>query len=162
MDVSEAFLERVRADEAELVLYTFDEEDALRLGELLVKTARERKCPIAIEIRRPTGQVLFHAAMVGARKDNDEWIRRKINVTFRFDASSLAVGLNLALLGTTIEDKYFVSPTEYSPFGGSFPVRVHGVGTVAAAAVSGLPQEEDHALVVECLRKLKEEKAQKG
>ena len=45
---------------------------------------------------------------------------------------------------------------------GSFPVRVHGVGTVAAAAVSGLPQEEDHALVVECLRKLKEEKAQKG
>jgi uncharacterized protein (UPF0303 family) len=35
--------------------------------------------------------------------------------------------------------------------GGAFPVIVHRVGMVGTVAVSGLPQADDHALVVEGL-----------
>ena len=38
-----------------------------------------------------------------------------------------------------------------SSHGGSFPLHVAGVGCVGAVTVSGLPQRDDHALVVEAL-----------
>ena len=40
----------------------------------------------------------------------------------------------------------------HTAHGGSFPIRVAGVGIVGAVTVSGLPQAQDHALVVEGLR----------
>ncbi len=153
MNPTNEFLDRIVAEEASVVLDRFDEEDAWRLGLLLVEEARRRKAPVAVDVRRP-GQVLFHAALPGATPDNDEWIRRKSACAFRFAKSSLAVGVSLALAGKTLEEKSFVSSFEYSPHGGAVPIRVRDVGIVACATVSGLPQEEDHALVVECLRKL--------
>lgn len=153
MNPTNEFLDRIVAEEASVVLDRFDEEDAWRLGLLLVEEARRRKAPVAVDVRRP-GQVLFHAALPGATPDNDEWIRRKSACAFRFAKSSLAVGVSLALAGKTLEEKSFVSSFEYSPHGGAVPIRVRDVGIVACATVSGLPQEKDHALVVECLRKL--------
>jgi uncharacterized protein (UPF0303 family) len=150
-------LDKIAKEEAELVLDQFTEEDAWELGCLMVEEAKKRQARIAIDIRRP-GQILFHSALAGAAPDNEEWIRRKSNVVFRFGKASLAVGVSLALAEATIEQKYFVSPLEFSPHGGAFPIRVRGCGLVACATVSGLPQEEDHALVVACIRKFKERK----
>ena len=150
-------LDKIAKEEAELVLDQFTEDDAWELGCLMVEEAKKRQARIAIDIRRP-GQILFHSALAGAVPDNEEWIRRKSNVVFRFGKASLAVGVSLALAEATIEQKYFVSPREFSPHGGAFPIRVRGCGLVACATVSGLPQEEDHALVVACIRKFKERK----
>ena len=154
MKPTKEILDRIVAEELELVLDSFTEDDAWRLGCLLAELVRARKLPVAVDIRRP-GQILFHAAFPGAMADNDEWIRRKTNVLFRFNKSSLAVGVSLALAGQTIEEKSFISSFEFSPHGGAFPIRVKGAGIVAAATVSGLPQEDDHALVVEALRAFK-------
>lgn len=77
-------------------------------------------------------------------------------MVFRFNKASFAVGIGLALAEITIEQKYFVSPLEYSPHGGAFPIRIRGTGLVACVTVSGLPQEEDHELVVTCLRRFKD------
>ncbi|AEJ18287.1 heme-degrading domain-containing protein [Gracilinema caldarium] len=151
MIATQELLDTIKQEEAELVLPHFDEHDAWRLGTILVEMARNRQAPVAIDIRRP-GQTLFHAALPGATPDNDEWIRRKSNVVFRFGKASFAVGISLALADTTIDAKYYVSPLEYSPHGGAFPIRVTGAGIVACATVSGLPQEEDHKLVVTALR----------
>ena len=145
-------LDKIAKEEAELVLDQFTEEDAWELGCLMVEEAKKRQARIAIDIRRP-GQILFHSALAGAVPDNEEWIRRKSNVVFRFGKASLAVGVSLALAEATIEQKYFVSPLEFSPHGGAFPIRVRGCGLVACATVSGLPHEVDHALVVACVRK---------
>lgn len=154
MEPSKEYLDRIAAEEAELVLERFDEEDAWRLGCLMVDEAKRRGIQLAIDIRRP-GQLLFHAVVKGATPDNDEWIRRKSNVAFRFRKSSLAVNVGLALSGKTIEERYFLDPKEYVPFGGAFPLAVRGVGMVACATVSSLPHEEDHAFAVDCLRKFK-------
>ena len=41
---------------------------------------------------------------------------------------------------------------EFAAHGGAFPVIVRDVGVVGTVTVSGLPQEEDHRLVVAVLR----------
>ena len=43
------------------------------------------------------------------------------------------------------------TPRTFAAAGGSFPVRVRGVGVVAAVTVSGLTSDEDHEFVVESL-----------
>ena len=42
----------------------------------------------------------------------------------------------------------------YGFAGGGFPIAIAGVGVVGAVAVSGLPQRDDHAMVVEALAEL--------
>jgi uncharacterized protein (UPF0303 family) len=154
MTATKELLARIVEEENELVLDHFSEQDAWELGCLIVEEAKKRHAQVAIDIRRPT-QILFHAALEGATPDNDEWIRRKSNVVFRFGSSSFSVGIRLALAGTDIEEKSFVSPKEYSPHGGAFPIRVRGCGLIACVTVSGLPQEDDHMLVTNCLRLFK-------
>jgi uncharacterized protein (UPF0303 family) len=41
---------------------------------------------------------------------------------------------------------------DYSTHGGSFPIFVAGAGCVGTITVSGLPQREDHGLVVSVLQ----------
>jgi len=45
-----------------------------------------------------------------------------------------------------------VSEKPKPPLGGAFPIIVRDVGAVGTVAVSGLPQAENHALVVSVLR----------
>jgi uncharacterized protein (UPF0303 family) len=40
---------------------------------------------------------------------------------------------------------------DYAVAGGAFPLFVEGVGCIGTVAVSGLPQRDDHALVVDVL-----------
>src|SRR5690606_5965217 len=85
---------RIAAIEAELTelrLPRFTNDDAHRLGLILLGWARERSLPIAIDVTRGT-QVVFHAAMEGTSADNDDWIRRKTRTVQRFGEPSLLVG----------------------------------------------------------------------
>jgi uncharacterized protein (UPF0303 family) len=62
------------------------------------------------------------------------------------------MGISLKSAGQTIEEKYLLPESEYAPHGGAFPLTIKGVGVVGTVTVSGLPQEEDHALVVRVLK----------
>jgi len=149
----EAERRRVDAEEQELVLDRLTNEDALALGLLLVDKARARGLPIAIEVER-AGQRLFHYAAAGATPDNAAWIERKQRLVRRMHRSSYAVGLKLAATGKTLEDSLGAAASDYAAHGGCFPLVVRGVGFVGTVAVSGLPQRDDHDLVVEALREL--------
>jgi uncharacterized protein (UPF0303 family) len=147
----ESLIALVEAQEAELRFPSFSNEDAIALGAAIAERARGRSLAVTVDIRRASQQ-LFHLALDGTTSDNDQWIIRKSRVALRFGHSSFLIGLRLKLAGLSIEEKYCVSSLEYSPHGGSFPVHVRGTGLVGSVTVSGLPQEEDHALVVECMR----------
>lgn len=142
---------RLEEQEHRLQLDSFDNDDAWRLGCLLVELARERGHAVAIDVRRGDHQ-LFHCALPGTTPDNDTWIERKIRVVRRFEHSSFLVGQRHRDNGTTFEAATpHLDPALYAAHGGSFPIRVRSVGVVGTVTVSGLPQAEDHALVVEGL-----------
>ncbi|MET9221675.1 heme-degrading domain-containing protein [Streptomyces sp. NPDC088197] len=138
------------AQEAELVFPRFTHDDAWRLGSLLVEMAREGGAAVTVDIRRG-GQQLFHHALDGTTPDNDAWLARKARVVERYHASSLLVGERFRAKGGSFEESSRLDPDLYAAHGGAFPLRVAGVGVVGVVAVSGLPQVEDHALVVAAL-----------
>ena len=138
--------------ERRLTLTRFTYDDAWRLGTLLVELARARQAPVAVDIRRG-GQQLFHAALPGSTPDNDAWIDRKRRVVERYGCSSLLVGSRFRAKGTTFEDSSRLDPDVYAAHGGSFPIRVEGAGVIGTVTVSGLPQVEDHRMVVEALER---------
>ncbi|MFD9867103.1 heme-degrading domain-containing protein [Streptomyces niveus] len=142
----------LEAQEARLVLPHFTYDDAWALGSLLVELSREREAPVAIDIRRGAQQ-LFHCALPGSSADNDAWIDRKRRVVERYGESSFLVGSRFRAKGTTFEDSSRLDPDRYAAHGGSFPITVRGAGVVGTVTVSGLPQEEDHALVVAALER---------
>jgi uncharacterized protein (UPF0303 family) len=144
-------VQQLLQEEQELQFIKFNEDVAWELGSQLVELARSRTLPVTIDIMRGTHQ-LFHAALRGTSPDNDEWVKRKVRLVYRFGHSSFYVGQLLKSKGKTIEQSYLVSESEYAPHGGCFPIIVKDTGIVGTITVSGLPQEEDHKLVVEALR----------
>jgi uncharacterized protein (UPF0303 family) len=150
-DVSWPTVDELAAEEAELQVTGFDNDDAWRLGAALVDEARRRELGVVVDIRRGDQQ-LFHAALPGTAPDNDRWVERKVAVVRRFGHSSLYVGQTCRDSGTTLVAKYSVPETEFAAHGGAFPVIVRGVGPVGVVTVSGLPQLDDHRLVVQVLR----------
>ncbi len=105
--------------------------------------------PIAIDIGFFAQPLFFHA-MPGTTPDNVAWLRRKRNVVRQFHRSSYAVGLWLKQKQSSLEERG-LDPRDYAAHGGGFPIFVQGVGCIGAITVSGLPQREDHELVVEVL-----------
>jgi uncharacterized protein (UPF0303 family) len=143
-------LERLALQEQRLRFGEFTEETAWELGTKLRALAQARRLPIVIDIRLANRQ-LFHSALPGATPDNPEWVRRKSNVVLRFLKSSYRMGRELAAKNDTLDEHRGVSPLDYAPHGGSFPIHVEGAGVIGAITISGLPQRDDHNLVVEAL-----------
>ena len=137
--------------ESELQFTEFSNETALELGLALLERARKIRKAVTIDISR-CGQQLFHYAMNGTSADNDAWVKRKNNVVQRFGHSSYYLGSLLKNAGQSIEQKYLLPESEYAAHGGSFPLIIRNVGVVGTITVSGLPQAEDHELVVTTLR----------
>jgi uncharacterized protein (UPF0303 family) len=140
----------VARQESSFVFDHFDENTAWELGSRLRQMAIDRGYPLVIDVRR-FGQVLFTSALPGAVPDQAEWVRRKTNVVARFHRSSYAVGLELAQKQSSLEEKQGLPTVDFATHGGCFPIRVKSAGIIGCVTVSGLPQREDHALVVEAI-----------
>ena len=143
-------LQRITQQERELQLPRLDAQIAWELGSRLRAMAAERKLAVVIDVRR-FGQPLFYAAMDGTIPDNVEWVRRKSNVVARFHHSSYVAGLNEKLKNETLTESQGLPIADYATHGGSFPLAVVGAGVVGSVTVSGLPQRQDHELVIEAL-----------
>jgi len=143
-------LERIELQETELIWPKFDFEVAWQIGTRLRDLGIARRAPIVVDVRY-FGQPLFYSALPGSVPDNAEWIRRKSNTVARFHRSSYRIGLTLKQADTNLADRYALASTDYSSHGGAFPVHVKDVGVIGSIGVSGLPQREDHELVVEAL-----------
>ena len=128
----------------------FGADSAWALGCILRDAALARGGAMTIEIE-VAGRRLFACATDGAPAGQADWIRRKRNTVMRFGRSSYAMGLMLELEGKTIEARHGLTLADFAMHGGGFPIALKGTGTVGSVVVSGLPQREDHTLVVEGL-----------
>ncbi len=140
-------LQRIALQEERLQFNTFDARTAWDLGSRLRETAEARQLAIVIDIQLH-GLPLFYLALPGTTPDNPEWVRRKRNIVRRFFRSSYAIGLMVKSQRMSLDA---LDPREYAHHGGSFPILLQGTGCVGEITVSGLPQREDHCLVVETL-----------
>lgn len=144
-------IEDYEAELAGLSLAAWNEDVALALGQILVEIARARDLPVVIDIR-DAGRCFFHAALPGSAANNDNWARRKSNVALVMGRASLLIGMANAAKGRSLAEDG-LDPLTHADHGGAVPLRVGGA-MVAVATVSGLPQVEDHRLVVEALKRL--------
>lgn len=141
----------LEAEFAQLRLNEMDHEAALALGDDLVRRSRAKGWPMAISVKLGDHEV-FHVALPGTQPINDNWVRRKRNLVELTGEPTFLVGQRLAAQGKTIED-LGLSPVDFAPQGGGYPLIVNGT-VVGSVIVSGVPQQDDHALVVEALRAL--------
>lgn len=139
--------------EQRLRFKAFDAETAWRLGSLLRAALLERSAGGSIEIE-VAGQLLFACVTPGATPGQANWIRRKRNTVHHFARSTYAVGRKLERDGGTLKTRHSLSEADYAAHGGGFPIWLEGTGAVGSVVLSGLPQRDDHNLVVDALATL--------
>ena len=143
--------EEILAQEARLVLPSCTDDDALAIGRWILATAEARGHAIVVEAWLGP-RLVFCAARPGTNEINDQYIGGKRRVVERFGHASFYERLRHVADGTTFEQATGLTFPEYAPHGGGFPLRVAGEDKpVGVVLVSGLPQQDDHSLIVEAL-----------
>jgi uncharacterized protein (UPF0303 family) len=148
-----SLLDELEDQESRLVFDRFDDDTAWELGSALRAAGAAEGLPIAISVRR-NGRLLFFAALPGSSADNEAWLMRKCAVVDRYGHSSLRVGEQFRADGKTFEESSRLDPSRYAAHGGAFPILLRGTGCIGTVAVSGLPQRDDHQLVVDTVADL--------
>ena len=140
----------IAVQEQRLRFTVFNEETAWELGSRLRDMARTRGLAVTIEIRIARETVFFHA-MPGTSPSNADWARRKRNTVELLARSSYGVGRSHVKEGSSLETSMGLPTRDYANHGGAFPVALAGGPCIGVVTVSGLPQRDDHAMVVEAL-----------
>ncbi|MEP9399567.1 heme-degrading domain-containing protein [Mesorhizobium sp. KR2-14] len=143
-------IERIKRQEAELVFDRFDETVAFEIGSAIRERALAENLPIVIDIRL-WDRALFYAALPGSTAINANWARRKINVVRMFLKSTYRMVLEQDRPDRTFKVGEGLDPADYVLAGGGFPIRVANAGVVGVIAVSGLPERQDHEVIVAAL-----------
>jgi len=141
--------ENLVKQEQQLVLPEFNSDVAYKLGMMMIDRAKKENKVIAVSIT-VARQNIFHYAQDGLGPDADNWIRRKSNVVYEYQKSSLLVGIKLANENSNLV-AHGRNPDDFMVNGGSFPIRVKGAGVIGAITVTGLPHLDDHEYVTMAL-----------
>lgn len=152
--MKELSLKICEKEEQELILKHFFNQDAYILGSYITDICIQNNIPVIISIEK-NNQIIFQYAHDGTSNNNNYWIQKKINVVKRFDKSSAYMTYKLKEQNLSFEQKYGNSK-DYALTPGAFPIRVENVGTVGIIAISGLSSEEDHQLIIDGLKYIKE------
>jgi uncharacterized protein (UPF0303 family) len=144
---NKADITKITEQEQRLVFQSFNENDAFALGSAIRLRADAENLTMVLDIAL-WDRKLFYSARPGTTSDNEDWVRRKVNLSRRMHKSSYRVALEFAENGKTLADRGLPS-TEFAAAGGCFPIRVIGAGIIGTVTVSGLPQRQDHMIVVE-------------
>lgn len=146
-------LESLAEEQDSLALGRFDYDTAWVLGSLIHARAAAVHASVGISVTHGTALV-FLALLPGATPDNLDWMARKRAVALRFHRSSLAMRLQAEAGGYDFNALFRLPPTDFVASGGGLPLMLRGGTLIGSVAVSGLPDMEDHRMVVAALRDL--------
>ena len=137
-------------EEQTLVLEELNNSLAIEIGEIGVQFGRERKLPIALEVRIGEWTV-FKAALTGSKPENDWWINRKARVVAMKHHSTIYERVLAEENGIDWHKENKVEDETHAIHGGGLPLITKKDGFVGTLIISGLPQVEDHLLGVEII-----------
>ncbi len=136
--------------EERLRFEAFDNNTAWTIGSLIVEKAMKEGMVIATSIRI-AGFEVFKFGLVGSNAEHDYWMTKKVNTVNQLKISSFHAAAILEEQQKTMEEYYGFDPEKYVCCGGGFPILLKNGELVGTIAVSGLPDNEDHQLMVDVL-----------
>lgn len=149
-------VESVAAQEEACRLPSFDSNVAWEIGNIIRTNLQKFTRPAVVYVAHAnSSQLLFFAtSKPGTLPDNMHWVKRKEAVVLRWGRSTMGMRLSLQARGKTLQETFEMNdPSIYAVHGGGFPVKVKGVeGVVGVIVVSGLTQEDDHAVIVDGIK----------
>ncbi len=137
------------AEESLLKLSTLSNKEAIEIGEIATDLGRERKLPIAVEVRIGDW-IIYHASLEGSKPENDWWIRRKAAVVNLKQHSTMYERVSAEERGIDWHSENNLPDETHAIHGGAIPL-ITNEGFKGILIISGLPQVEDHLLAVEVL-----------
>jgi uncharacterized protein (UPF0303 family) len=135
--------------EQELRLPSLMNKEAIEIGQLASELGRERKLPIAIEVRIGDW-IVYHASLPGSSPENDRWIERKAAVVMLKQHSTLFEQVSAKERGVDWHRENDLKDETHAIHGGAIPL-ITNEGFKGILIISGLPQVEDHLFAVEVL-----------
>lgn len=151
-------LDRIKEQEKNLVFNEFNNEIAWIIGNMLFETAKKEEKSITICVSLH-GQRVFYYSFAGTAPTNDDWVRRKENMVYKFFKSSYEMAQVAKLEENDFMKFYGLDTMEFVAAGGSFPIRVKKAGVIGAITVSGMLDNEDHDFVIRIVDKYLENEA---
>jgi uncharacterized protein (UPF0303 family) len=146
-------IESLAQEQQDLQLPYFDYNFAAQLGLLIRDQATKAALPISITVAHGT-DVVFSILMPGATADNLAWAARKRSVAHRFHRSSLAMRLEAEHDKYDFNQRFRLPEAEFVASGGGVPLILRNGTLIGTAGVSGMPDVEDHRIVVMALKQI--------
>ena len=136
-------------EEAVLKLTSLTNTDALEIGEIAATLGKQRKLPIAVEVRIGDW-IIFHASLEGSKPENDWWLSRKVSVVMLKHHSTMFERVSAEERGIDWHKENNVEDETHAIHGGAVPL-ITPAGFAGILIISGLPQVDDHLFAVEVL-----------
>ena len=136
-------------EEKILKLTSLTNTDAIEIGEIANTLGKQRKVPIAIEVRIGDW-IVFHASLEGSKPKNDWWINRKVAVVMLKQHSTMYERVSAEERGVDWHKENNVQDETHAIHGGALPL-ITDEGFKGILIISGLHQVEDHLFAVEVL-----------
>lgn len=149
MEQYSALLKSLLQEENDFQFAEFTNDTAYQVGSRIVEKALRENKSLVVNIQRD-GELLFYTKMNGATVENDDWVTRKNNAVLHFKHSSYYMHVYLKSIDSNVE-AYSLDPQACAAEGGAFPLILKGIGVAGTITVSGLPGEEDHAMITSVL-----------
>lgn len=131
-------------------LKSFSNAIALEIGLKIIALAKSQNKKIAVQIDR-LHYTVFCYVEEGLSADNHNWMRRKINACKHFETSTLSLKNSLLADKKTLQKPFGLFEEDFLAVGGSIPIFIKEAGMIATITVSGLPDTEDHQIIVDAL-----------
>ena len=149
MIYKEEWLEIIKAQEQKLRFSLFSCEDALYIGNQIVRLANEKYNGAVVVSIIEDDMLVFYHKMQGATMENDIWIYKKRNVSKETGVSSLRA---YAEIKSGIREPTWRGREEsFVACGGCYPVRIADQKPFIYIAVSGLAHYLDHQVIVDAV-----------
>ena len=132
-------------------LNSFNNRLGMEMGLAIIDLAKKKNKNIAVQVER-LNHIIFLYVDENLHADKHDWLKRKANVSKRFEQSSLSVKNDLVNGNMTLKETFALDDKEYLAKGGSIPVFVNNAGMIAIITVSGLHDEEDHKIIIDALK----------